>query len=69
MAAADVDFDGKDEIIYGSAALDDDGTLLYRTGLGHGDALHVGDFVPERDGLEVFMAHEELKCQFPAPAR
>lgn len=59
VATADVDFDGKDEIIYGSAALDDDGTLLYRTGLGHGDALHVGDFVPERDGLEVFMAHEE----------
>ncbi len=59
VVTADVDFDGKDEIVYGSAALDDDGTLLYRTGLGHGDALHVGDFVPDREGLEVFMAHEE----------
>lgn len=58
IAIADVDQDGKDEIIYGSASLDDDGTLLYRTGLEHGDALHVGDFDLDRPGLEVFMVHE-----------
>lgn len=58
IAAGDCDGDGKHEIVYGSAALDHDGTLLYRTGLGHGDALHLGDLLPEREGLEVFMVHE-----------
>ena len=43
---ADVDSDGKDEIVYGALTLDDDGTVLYCTGLGHGDALHVGDLNP-----------------------
>ncbi len=64
ITVGDVDFDGKDEITYGSAALDDDGTLLYRTGLGHGDALHMGDFIPERPGLEVFMVHESKPYGF-----
>ena len=59
ISVGDCDGDEKQEIVYGSAALDDDGSLLYRTGLGHGDALHLGDFIPERDGMEVFMAHEE----------
>lgn len=59
ISVGDCDDDGKQEIIYGSAALDHDGTLLYRTGLGHGDALHLGDFITERDGMEVFMVHEK----------
>lgn len=59
ISVGDCDGDGKQEIIYGSAALDHDGTLLYRTGLGHGDALHLGDFLPDRPGMEVFMCHEE----------
>lgn len=59
VAMGDCDGDGKHEIVFGSAALDHDGSLLYRTGLGHGDALHLGDFLPEREGLEVFMVHEE----------
>lgn len=59
ISVGDCDGDDKQEIVYGSAALDDDGSLLYRTGLGHGDALHLGDFLPERPGLEVFMVHEE----------
>ena len=59
ISVGDCDGDGKQEIVYGSAALDHDGSLLYRTGLGHGDALHLGDFLPERPGLEVFMVHEE----------
>lgn len=56
--AADCDNDGKDEIVVGSAVIDDDGTLLYTTGLRHGDVLHVGDFVPSNPGLEIFMCHE-----------
>ena len=59
ICCADVDGDGMDEIIYGSAAIDHDGTLLWSTGLSHGDALHVGDLMPDRPGLEVFQIHED----------
>lgn len=58
LSVADVDSDGKDEIIYGSCAIDDNGKGLYATGLGHGDALHVSDLDPDRPGLEVFQVHE-----------
>ncbi len=59
VCPADVDGDGFDEIVYGAACIDHDGVGLYSTGLGHGDALHVSDFLPNRAGLEVFMPHEE----------
>ena len=59
LSVADVDGDGKDEIIWGSAAVDDDGKLLYATGFGHGDAIHLGDLNPDRPGLELFDVHEE----------
>ncbi|WP_431061526.1 rhamnogalacturonan lyase [Streptomonospora nanhaiensis] len=73
LDVADVDGDGRQEIVYGAATLDDDGTLLYSshapgppgsavegeyTKLGHGDAMHVGDLDPDRDGLEVWTVHE-----------
>ena len=58
LSVADVDGDGADEIIWGSAALDHDGTLLYATGYGHGDAIHLADHNPDRPGLEVFEIHE-----------
>jgi len=58
LAVADVDGDGADEITYGSAAIDNDGALLYSTGMGHGDAIHLGDLDPDRPGLEVYMVHE-----------
>jgi len=60
LTVADVDGDQKDEIVYGSATIDDDGTGLYSTGLGHGDAQHVSDFDPSRPGLEVFSVHESM---------
>ncbi|WP_424991786.1 rhamnogalacturonan lyase [Paenibacillus turpanensis] len=58
LSVADVDGDGKDEIIYGACAIDHDGTGLYTTGLGHGDAMHLGDLDPARPGMEVFQVHE-----------
>ncbi|NOJ59114.1 rhamnogalacturonan lyase [Arthrobacter sp. 260] len=73
LSAADVDGDGRQEIVYGSATIDDDGSLLYSSfatmpegsatpgveaGLGHGDAMHVTDIDPERPGLEIFTVHE-----------
>lgn len=58
LAVADVDADGKDEIVYGSMVVDDNGKGLFSTGLRHGDALHVGDLDPGRPGLEVFGIHE-----------
>jgi rhamnogalacturonan endolyase len=61
LSIADVDSDGKDEIIYGACAIDDDGTGLWTTGLGHGDALHVSDIDPDRPGLEVWGIHENAQ--------
>ncbi|XVV09849.1 RICIN domain-containing protein [Actinoplanes sp. CA-131856] len=58
LSIADADGDGKDEIMYGAAAINDNGTLMWRSGLGHGDALHVGDFIPSRAGLEVYRPSE-----------
>ncbi|AWB26859.1 rhamnogalacturonan lyase family protein [Halococcoides cellulosivorans] len=54
LSVADCDGDGYDEIVYGQCVIDHDGTGLHTTGWGHGDALHVGDFAPDREGLEIF---------------
>ncbi len=56
---ADVDGDGKQEIITGPAIIDDDGKLYYTTKQGHGDAMHVGDLDPANPGTEVWICHEE----------
>ncbi len=58
LSVADVDGDGKDEIIFGSMCVDDNGKGLYSTGLRHGDAIHVSDFDLDNPGLEVFGVHE-----------
>ncbi|KQS93440.1 T9SS type A sorting domain-containing protein [Chryseobacterium sp. Leaf394] len=59
MTVGDVDGDGKDEIINGSSAIDDDGTLLFANTLGHGDALHMTDMDPDRPGMEIWQCLEE----------
>lgn len=56
---ADVDEDGRDEIVYGSMVIDDNGSGLYTTGYGHGDAQHVSDFDPWTKGLEFFGCLED----------
>ena len=60
LSVADVDNDGRDEIIFGAAVIDDNGQGLYSTGVGHGDALHVSDLDPDRPGLEVFDIQERF---------
>jgi rhamnogalacturonan endolyase len=63
MHAADVDGDGRDEVILGSAVVDDNGNGLWTTGFGHPDFCFVGDIDPARPGLEIFYgiepAHEK----------
>ncbi|MBR6155954.1 MAG: rhamnogalacturonan lyase [Lachnospiraceae bacterium] len=68
LATADVDGDGRQEIIYGAACIDDDGSLLYstydirpngkRAKLGHGDSMHVAKIDPDREGLQIFNVFE-----------
>ena len=61
LRVADVDGDGKDEIIYGSMAVDNDGTGLYNTGMGHGDAIHLSAMDPTTDKLQIWDCHENRK--------
>lgn len=58
LSIADGDGDGRQEVMYGSMAIDDHGAPLWSNGTGHGDAYHVGDLVPSRPGLEVFKPSE-----------
>ena len=59
LSVANIDDDLGQEIIYGAMAVDHDGKGKCSTGYGHGDALHVSDFVPSRPGLEAFMPNED----------
>jgi len=63
LAVADVDFDGKDEILSGAGAIDNDGKFMYathadNTKLGHGDAFDVAKMDPDFDGYYVWACHE-----------
>jgi rhamnogalacturonan endolyase len=58
LAIADVDGDGRDEIVFGAMAIDDNGKPLWNTGYGHGDAMDVGDLDPNRAGLEEYKVDE-----------
>ncbi len=59
VMTADVDNDGKQEIFTGAACIDDNGKLLWVNGKKHGDAMHLGDLDPSRNGLEAWVCHEE----------
>jgi rhamnogalacturonan endolyase len=59
LSIADVDGNGSQEIIYGGMTINANGTGRYTTNFyAHGDALHVGDLIPSRAGLEIWMIHE-----------
>ncbi len=59
LSVADVDHDGRDEIVYGACTIDDNGQGLSSEGTGHGDALHVTKMAPDNSRLLAFMPHEE----------
>lgn len=59
MATGDVDGDGKDEIFNGSSAINHNGAKFWTDGKGHGDAMHLSDMDPDREGQELWMCHEE----------
>ena len=60
ISVADVDGDGKDEIVYGGMCIDDNGKGLWTTGLGHGDSMHVSDLDPTHPGEEMFRIQERF---------
>jgi hypothetical protein len=50
---ADIDGDGRDEVLLGSAVLDDNGAPLWSTGRGHPDAFYLTDILPANPGMEI----------------
>lgn len=67
MAVADIDFDGRDEILSGAGAIDDNGKFMYatyaevdgeKTKLCHGDAFDVAKMTPGYDGYYIWACHE-----------
>ncbi|MCM1065279.1 MAG: rhamnogalacturonan lyase [Eubacterium sp.] len=72
LSAADVDGDGCQEIIYGAAVIDHDGSVLYSSWgklpdgrdakFGHGDAMHVAVIDPDRPGFQIFNVFEGAKA-------
>jgi hypothetical protein len=71
LSVADVDGDGRQEIMYGSMAVDDNGAALWSNNTHHGDAYHVGDLIPSRPGLEVFKPseHTDMPADWMGDAR
>ncbi|MBC7366700.1 MAG: silent information regulator protein Sir2 [Undibacterium sp.] len=63
LQAHDVDGDGRDEVVIGSAVIDDNGVGLWSTGLGHPDHCYVGKIMPDRPGLQIFYGMETAQPQ------
>jgi rhamnogalacturonan endolyase len=56
--AADVDGDGREEIILGAAVIDDTGKALWNLQMGHPDVCYVTDVIPANPGLEIAYGFE-----------
>lgn len=63
LQAHDVDGDGRDEVVLGSAVLGPNGRGLWSTGRGHPDHCYVGDIIPSRPGLEIFYGMETAQAE------
>ena len=69
ITVGDIDNDGYDEIVFGGATLNHDGTVRFSTQLGHGDAGHLGDLDPDHPGLEFWDVHEHTDAQYTEEMR
>jgi len=58
LITADVDEDGRDELVMGAAVIDDNGKGLWTLEMGHPDVAYVADIDPDNPGLEVFYGIE-----------
>ena len=63
LRAGDIDGDGRDEVILGSAVVDDNGQGLWTSRLGHPDHVYIGDLDPGRPGLEIYYGIESRQKQ------
>ena len=58
MHAADVDGDGREEVVLGAAVIDDNGKALWNLQMGHPDVCYVTDVIPGNPGLEIAYGFE-----------
>ncbi len=61
LRAADIDGDGRDEVVLGSGVVDDNGKGLWCTRLGHPDHVYIGDLDPQRPGVEIYYGLERAQ--------
>ncbi|MBW3627726.1 MAG: silent information regulator protein Sir2 [Gemmatimonadetes bacterium] len=59
IKVANIDDDPADEILNGAIAIDNDGRIMWSTGMGHGDRMYVTDVDPDRPGLEAVYIYED----------
>lgn len=59
LTTADIDADGRDELVIGAAVLDDNGRGLWTLEMGHPDMCYVADIDPNNPGLEIFYGFEK----------
>ncbi|MHC4679215.1 MAG: rhamnogalacturonan lyase family protein [Planctomycetota bacterium] len=58
LTTADVDEDGRDELVMGAAVIDDNGKGMWSLEMGHPDVMYVADIDPSNPGLEIFYGIE-----------
>ncbi|RJP33738.1 MAG: hypothetical protein C4527_03970 [Candidatus Omnitrophota bacterium] len=58
LITADVDDDGRDELVMGAAVIDENGKGLWTLGMGHPDVCYVADIDPDNPGLEIYYGFE-----------
>ena len=58
LHGADINGDGRDELVIGGAAIDGDGKPMWNLQEGHPDIAYVANIDPDRPGLEIFYGFE-----------